>query len=112
VLSKLSIWWGAFDFLLTHQDQEAMLACVQEHLADDGQMLFDVCHHPLSQIVIELEEVEWFTLTHPNGRQIYISGKDIYDYTLENFTKIGYERWDKPTGELVGPCFENEESIR
>ena len=79
---------SVFDFMLTRQDQEAMLACVQEHLADDGQFMFDVCHHPLSQMVNEHEEVEWFTLTHPNGRQIYVSGKDIYDYTLQNRTQI------------------------
>ena len=34
---------GIFDFLLTRQDQEAMLTCVKEHLTDDGKFMFDVC---------------------------------------------------------------------
>jgi SAM-dependent methyltransferase len=123
----LSIWWveadirdfrpprsyafifvrgGVFDFLLTRPDQEAMLACVREHLADGGQFMFDVCDHPLSQMVNQLEEVDWFTLTHPNGRQIYVSGKDIYDYSRQIYTQICYERWDTPTGELVRPPWE------
>ena len=94
---------GVFDFLLTRQDQEAMLTCVQEHLMDDGKFMFDVCHLPPSQMVNELEEVEWFTLTNPNGREIYVSGKDIYDYTLQQRTQICYERWDAPTGAFVRP---------
>jgi SAM-dependent methyltransferase len=92
---------GVFDFLLTLQDQEAMLACVQEHLVDGGQYMFDICHLPPSQMVNELDEVDWFSLTHPNGRQIYVSGKDIYDYSLQIRTQICYERWDSPDGELV-----------
>ena len=92
---------GVFDFLLTRSDQEAMLACVQEHLADGGQFMFDICDHSLSQMVNQLEEVDWFTLTHPNGRPIYVSGKDIYNYTQQTYTQICYERWDTPTGELV-----------
>ena len=94
---------GVFDFLLTRQDQEAMLTCVQEHLMGDGKFMFDVCHLPPSQMVDELEEVEWFTITHPNGREIYVSGKDIYEYTLQQRTQICYERWDAPTGEFVRP---------
>lgn len=46
---------GVFDFMLTRQDQEAMLACVREHLADDSRFMFDVCHLPPSQMVNELE---------------------------------------------------------
>ena len=63
--------------------------------------MFDVCHLPLNQMVDQPEEVEWFTLTHPNGRQIYVSGKDIYDYAQQHRIQICYERWDSPTGELV-----------
>jgi len=97
---------GVYDFLLTRPDQEAMLDCVREHLADDGLFMFDVCHRSFNQMVNQLEEVEWFTVTHPNGRQIYVSGKDIYDYTQQTYTQICYERWDSPTGELVRPPWE------
>ena len=92
---------GVFEFMLTRQDQEAMLTCVREHLANGGKFMFDVCHLPLSQMVNDTEEVEWFTLTHPNGRQIYVSGQDIYDYSQQHRTQICYERWDEPDGKLV-----------
>jgi hypothetical protein len=48
-----------------------------------------------------LDEVEWFTVTHPNGRQIYVSGTDRYDYANQLRIQTCYERWDGPTGELV-----------
>jgi SAM-dependent methyltransferase len=92
-----------FDFMLIRQDQEAMLACVYEHLADGGQFMFDICGRPPNEMVNEFEEVAWFTMTHPNGRQIHFSGKDWCDYTLQHRIQICYERWDEPTGELVRP---------
>ncbi|MEM7029983.1 MAG: class I SAM-dependent methyltransferase [Chloroflexota bacterium] len=95
-----------FDFMLTRQDQEAMLACVREHLADDGQYLFDVCERPPNEMVNESEEVAWFTKTHPNGREIHFSGKSEWDYAKQYWIQTGYERWDAPTGELVRPPWE------
>jgi SAM-dependent methyltransferase len=95
-----------FDFMLTRLDQEAMLACVHDHLADDGQFMFDICELPPSQMVNDLWEIEWFTLIHPNGRQIYVSGKDRYDYSQQHRIQTCYERWDEPKGELVRPPWE------
>ena len=92
-----------FDFMLTREDQEAMLARVREHLADDGQYMFDICDRPLSQMVNQFEEEAWYTMTHPNGRTIYFSGKSWYDYTTQHWIQMGYERWDEPGGELVRP---------
>lgn len=90
-----------FDFMLTRQDQEAMLACVHEHLADDGQFLFDTCNKPPSQMVDQPEEEAWYTLSHPGGRTIHVSGKSWYDHTKQLEIQMGYERWDGPDGELV-----------
>lgn len=36
---------GVFDFMLTRPDQEAMLACVREHLADGGRFMVDTCEY-------------------------------------------------------------------
>ena len=92
---------GVFDFLLTRADQEAMLACVREHLAEGGQFMFDTCNWWLSQMVNAPDEVAWFNLTHPNGRQVYFSGTDRYDYARQLRFQTCTERWDSPTGELV-----------
>ena len=90
-----------FDFMLSRQDQESMLACVHQHLTDDGQFMFDVCDRPLGQMVDQPEEEAWYTMAHPNGRTIYFSGKSWYDHTEQLWIQMGYERWDEPEGELV-----------
>src|SRR5262249_31738968 len=95
-----------FDFMLTRVDQEAMLACVREHLADGGQFMFDTCEYLPSRMINELEEFAWFSLTHPNGRQIYVSGTSRYDYEQQHWIQVCYEHWDEPIGELVRPPWE------
>jgi SAM-dependent methyltransferase len=95
-----------FDFMLTRVDQEAMLARVHEHLADDGQFMLDKSALPPSRMVNQLEEAEWFTVTHPNGRQIYVSGSDRFDLSQQLWYQTCYERWDRPGGELVRPPWE------
>jgi SAM-dependent methyltransferase len=97
---------GVFDFLLTRVDQEAMLACVREHLADNGQFMVDLCEMRPSRMQSNPEELEWFTLTHPNGRQIYVTGTDRFDFSNQLWTQTCYERWDEPKGELVRPPWE------
>ena len=92
---------GVFDFMLTRADQEAMLARVHEHLADDGQFIFDVCNLPPNAMINEPEEVEWFSKVHPNGRQIYFSGITRYDLSKQQYFQKCYERWDSPDGKLV-----------
>ncbi|MEM7535190.1 MAG: class I SAM-dependent methyltransferase [Chloroflexota bacterium] len=90
-----------FDFMLTRKDQEAMLACVHTHLTDDGQFLLDTCTMPPHEMVHRPEPFEWYTMTHPNGRQIYVSGTYEFDYTRQLWIQRCYERWDSPDGELA-----------
>ncbi len=97
---------SVFNFMLTRLDQEAMLNRVNENLTNDGQFMFDTENLPPTRMVNALEEVEWFTLTHPNGRQIYVSGTDKFDYAQQHWTQTSYERWDKPDGEFVRPPWE------
>ena len=92
-----------FDFLLTRVDQEAMFACVHEHLADDGQFLFDVCGTRSDRMVEQPEPVPWYTVTHPNGRQIYASGTYEFDHIKQLWIQRCFKRWDSPEGELVQP---------
>jgi hypothetical protein len=65
--------------------------------------MFDTCGLHPRQMVNSLEESEWFTITHPNGRQIYVSGTDRYDYANQLRIQTCYERWDEATGELIRP---------
>ncbi|MFN8443532.1 MAG: class I SAM-dependent methyltransferase [Caldilineaceae bacterium] len=92
-----------FNFMLTRLDQEAMLACVHQHLADGGQFLFDnMPIHP-TQMVDEPEDRAWYTLTHPNGRQIYVSGRGWFDHIQQWYIQRCHEHWDSADGELVRP---------
>jgi SAM-dependent methyltransferase len=92
-----------FNFLLTRTDQEAMLACVREHLADEGQFLFDNMPMRPAQMVDEPADTAWYTLTHPNGRQIYASGRGWFDHIRQWYIQRGHEHWDSAEGELVRP---------
>jgi SAM-dependent methyltransferase len=92
---------AVFDFMLTRADQEAMLARVREHLADNGRFMFDTCDLSPIRHADEREAVEWFTLKHPNGREIFVSGTTQFDLSQQLSVQTCYERWDAPDGELV-----------
>jgi SAM-dependent methyltransferase len=94
---------NVFDFMLTRSDQEAMLSRVREHLDVNGQFMFDYNYYPPNRMINVLEEVEWFQITHPNGRQIFLSGTDEFDHSQQYHIQTCYERWDRPDGELVRP---------
>lgn len=92
---------SVFSFMLTRLDQEAMLARVHEHLIDNGQFMLDFFYCPPHRMVDTLEEVEWFQIIHPNGREIFLSRTDKFDHAQQHYIQTCYERWDKPNGELV-----------
>jgi SAM-dependent methyltransferase len=92
-----------FNFMLTRTDQEAMLACVSEHLADKGQFLFDNMPMPPDRMVDEPEDTAWYTLTHPNGRQIYASDRGWFDHIQQWYIQRCHEHWDSADGDLVRP---------
>jgi len=94
---------NVINFMLTRHDQEAMLTCVREHLADNGQFLFDVVEKPPSQFVTNVNETAWFTIQHSSGRHIVVSGTDQFDFARQLWTQTCYERWDTPDGELIRP---------
>ena len=47
------------------------------------------------------KEVPWFDFDHPNGRKIFVSGKDNFDKNAQTHTQICFERWDHSDGNLV-----------
>jgi len=92
-----------FNFMLTRSDQEAMLARVREHLAGGGHFLFDNLPIRPDHMIDEPEETAWYTIDHPNGRVIHVSGTAHYDHIRQWYIQNGAERWDSPDGELVRP---------
>lgn len=92
-----------FNFMLTRADQEAMFACVHEHLADGGQFLFDNMPIRPDRMVDDQEDIPWYTLTHPDRRQIYAVGRGWYDHYRQWYIQRCHEHWDSPDGELVRP---------
>jgi SAM-dependent methyltransferase len=92
-----------FNFMLTRTDQESMLACVREHMADGGQFLFDNMIMRPDQMVDEPEDTAWYTLTHPNGRQIHAFGRGWFDHIQQLYIQRGHEHWDSADGELMRP---------
>ncbi|MCP5097904.1 MAG: class I SAM-dependent methyltransferase [Chloroflexi bacterium] len=97
---------AVFGFMLTRTDQEAMLASVREHLDDNGQFMFDFYYRQPRHMVNVPEEVAWFDVSHPNGRQIFVSGTDHFDHAQQHHIQVCYERWDHPKGKLVRPPWE------
>jgi SAM-dependent methyltransferase len=95
-----------FQFMLTRIDQEAMLACVREHMRASAQFMFDVWYISPDKMIDSQEEMAWYTLTHPDQRQIFVSGTDRFDHAQQHYIQTCYERWEKPDGDLVRPSWE------
>ncbi len=69
---------NAFQFLLTRQDYEAMLACVLEHLQPGGQFLFET-RNPSPRNLYEVRHPEPETFPLPDGGQLMITEQQRYD---------------------------------
>jgi SAM-dependent methyltransferase len=67
-----------FQFFLTREDLEAMLARVREHLLPDGCFLFDT-RNPNPQNLLEVRHPEGKQLTLPDGGQLVILEEQYYD---------------------------------
>ena len=97
---------GVFSFMLTRFDQEAMLACVREHMNSKSQFMLDICYIPPDSMVETLDEVEWYTATDPQGRRLYVSGTDRYDHQRQVWIQTCTHRLDNADGEVIAPPWE------
>jgi 2-polyprenyl-3-methyl-5-hydroxy-6-metoxy-1,4-benzoquinol methylase len=69
---------NVFQFFLALEDQEAMLACVREHLCPGGCFLFETRNpNPRNLQQLRRPEPEHFTL--PDGGQLVITAQMYYD---------------------------------
>jgi SAM-dependent methyltransferase len=89
---------SVFHHMLTHQDQEAYLARVQEHLEDDGRLVLSIFFPKPHNLVSSDEEEDWFTAEHPDGYVIRVSGIDKYDALRQVKTETAYRRWTDASG--------------
>lgn len=91
---------AVFDFMLTRLDQEAMLACVREHLTADGVFVFDILAHRFNEMV-NTPESAWFTFTDHQGRQICAGGTSRFDYARQLWYQQGWYRLNSAEGEPI-----------
>ena len=69
---------NAWQFFLTREDQEALLACVREHLLPEGCFLFGT-RNPTPQNLLEVLHPAGEQYTMPAGGQLAISEQQHYD---------------------------------
>jgi SAM-dependent methyltransferase len=95
-----------FNFMLRRMDQEAMLACVREHMGHGARFLFDVCYVHPDELVDDREEEEWATVTDPQGRRLYVAGKSRFEHQRQLWIQTCTHRLENAEGELVAPPWE------
>ena len=92
---------SVFHHMLTREDQEAYLARVREHLADDGQMVVNLFFpHPHRLASSEAEE-DWFSVQRPDGSMVKVSGFDHYDELRQIRTETAHRRWVDANEETI-----------
>ena len=69
---------NVFQFFLTRQDQEAMLARVREHLLPEGCFLFET-RNPSPRNLQQVRHPEGDKYTLPDGGQLVTSEEQYYD---------------------------------
>ncbi len=69
---------NVFQFFLTRQDQEAMLARVREHLLPQGCFLFET-RNPTPRNLLQVRHPEPRTYTTPDGGQLVTTEEQYYD---------------------------------
>ncbi len=69
---------NAFQFFLTREDQEAMLACVRKHLLPHGCFLFET-RNPNARNLQQVRHPDGQNFTTPDGGQLVVTEEQHYD---------------------------------
>ncbi len=69
---------NVFQFFLTREDQEAMLARVREHLLPEGCFLFET-RNPSPRNLLEVRHPEGAKYATPDGGQLVVTDQQHYD---------------------------------
>jgi len=92
---------NAFQFFLTREDQEALLARVREHLHPEGCFLFET-RNPSPRNLFEARRPGLQPFTTPDGGQLTIADdQPKYDPITQIQHCTSYYRWRHPGGQLV-----------
>lgn len=91
-----------FQHLLQRTDQEQMLRCVHQHLADEGRFVVTT-RVPTPELLTNTSETEqsWYSYTTPAGVEVRVSGTDHYDPVRQVKTETAYRRWRDANGQEV-----------
>lgn len=92
---------AVFEHLLTRPDQEAFLARVREHLAEDGRFLLTALFTKPPYMESSADEVAWFEYDAGDGRYVKVSGINRYDPVNQVRHETAYRRWQNANGETV-----------
>lgn len=90
-----------FQHLLERSDQEQMLACVREHLTDNGKFVVTLPIHTEDWMVTVAEEQPWFSYTTPAGSEVKVSGTQHYDPVRQVKLETAYRRWHDRDGNQI-----------
>jgi len=91
---------NAFQFFLTREDQEAMLARVREHLHPEGCFLFET-RNPSPRNLLEVRHPEPQKYTTPDGGQLVVTEQQHYDPMTQIQHYTCPHQWLYPGGQHV-----------
>jgi SAM-dependent methyltransferase len=89
---------NVFQFFLTREDQEAMLARVQEHLLPKGCFLFET-RNPSPRNLLEVRHPEGDKYVTPDGGQLVTSAEQYYDPMTQIQHYTSYLTFSHPGGQ-------------
>jgi SAM-dependent methyltransferase len=92
---------ATFQHLLERADQEAMLACVYEHLEPAGYFVVSLIFPHTEVMVNEATERKWFSYFNEQGQEVQVSGIQQYDPLRQIKTETAYRRWREANGQEV-----------
>lgn len=90
-----------FEHLLYRVAQTQMLACVRQHLADDGRFVVALQRPTAALMANVSEEQFWFSYITPAGVEVRVSGTQTYDPVRQVRTETAYRRWNDANGQAI-----------
>lgn len=90
-----------FQHLLDRADQEALLACVRDHLEPEGRFVVGVMYPDANMLAHVENEEDWFSYANTQGQEVRVSGTQHYDRVRQIKTETAYRRWRDADGHEV-----------
>lgn len=92
---------SVFQHVLTRTDQEKFMARARAHLEDGGRFVVTLMFPRPDMLTSEEAEKEWFTYEDRAGRQVRVSGTELYDPVRQVKLETAYRRWEVEPGQEV-----------